>query len=119
MQANFEIKYLDVSWYDESTVLSIVESFVPLAVEYDEQQQTFTCEALLYPEAPGIKHGQLAFRFLSKNTIEPYFELADGSRVGLKKLLMLKRVKYGGLKLIVGLQKIKFGKERLIAPPAK
>lgn len=87
MQANFEIKYLDVSWYDKSTVLSIVESFVALAVEYDDQQQTFTCEALLYPEAPGIKHGQLAFRFLSKNTVEPYFELADDSKVGLKNIV--------------------------------
>ena len=87
MEANFEIKYLDISWYDKETVLRIKESFVPLTVDFNEQKQAFTCDALLYPEAPGIKHGQLAFRFFAKSNIEPYFELADGSKLGLKKVV--------------------------------
>lgn len=87
MKADFEVKYLGISWYDRNTVLSIVESFIPLAVDYDDVQQIYTCDALLYPEAPGIKHGQLAFRFLNKSNIEPHFELADGSRVVLKKVV--------------------------------
>mgnify|MGYP003629416926 CR=1 FL=1 len=87
MQANFEVKYLDVSWYDKETVLKVVESFLPLNVDFIPESQSFTCDAFLYPEAPEIKHGQLAFRFLTKSPIEPYFELANGSRVSLKKVV--------------------------------
>jgi hypothetical protein len=87
MKADFEIKYLDITWYDKETVLRVTESFVPLTIDYDVQKQTFTCDAILYPEAPGIKHGQLAFRLLVKSNAEPYFELADSSRVVLKKVV--------------------------------
>lgn len=86
MKANFEVKYLDVSWYDKNTVLKIVESFVPLAVSFDSESKAFSCDILLYPEAPGIKHGQLAFRLLDKSNVVPFFELADGDRVSLKEV---------------------------------
>lgn len=115
MQANFEVKYLDVSWYDKETVLKVVESFLPLNVDFIPESQSFTCDAFLYPEAPEIKHGQLAFRFLAKSNIEPYFELTNGSRVSLKRLLTPIVVKFGGLKRIIGLLKIKAGKENHIA----
>lgn len=87
MKANFEIKYLDVSWYDKNTVLKIVESFIPLTVSYDSELKVFNCDVLLYPEAPGIKHGQLAFRLLNKSDVVPFFESADGERISLKEVI--------------------------------
>jgi hypothetical protein len=87
MEANFEVKYLDVSWYDKNTVLKVVESFVPLTVSYDSELQAFSCDILLYPEAPGIKHGQLAFRLLNKSNVVPFFESADGERISLKEVI--------------------------------
>jgi len=87
MKANFEVKYLDVSWYDKNTVLKIVESFVPLSVSYDSELQIFSCDILLYPEAPGIKHGQLAFRLLNKSNVVPFFESVDGERISLKEVI--------------------------------
>lgn len=87
MKANFEVKYLDVSWYDKNTVLKIVESFVPLTVSFDSESKAFSCDILLYPEAPGIKHGQLAFRLLDKSNVKPFFELANGDRVSLKEVI--------------------------------
>jgi len=81
MKANFEVKYLDVSWYDKNTVLKIVESFVPLTVSFDSESKGFSCDILLYPEAPGIKHGQLAFRLLDKSNVVPFFEMPDGELV--------------------------------------
>jgi hypothetical protein len=87
MKANFEVKYLDVSWYDQNTVLKIVESFVPLTVLFNSESKAFSCDILLYPEAPGIKHGQLAFRLLDKSNVVPYFELANEGRVSLKEVV--------------------------------
>lgn len=87
MEANFEVKYLGVSWYDKETVLNVKESFIPLRVNYDVNKQCFSCDTLLYPEAPGIKHGQLAFRLLSKNSVDPYFETSDGEIVALKEVI--------------------------------
>ncbi len=87
MQAKFEVKYLDINWYDKDTILSVQESFVPLKVEFDDKQSQFVCNTVIYPKASGIKHGQLAFRFLGRYVVEPYFELADKQRVPLKKII--------------------------------
>jgi hypothetical protein len=87
MKAKFEVKYLDITWYDKDTILSVQESFIPLKIEFDETLKQFTCNTMIYPKADGVKHGQLAFRFLSKNSSDPFFEKADGQRVQLKKVI--------------------------------
>lgn len=87
MKAIFEVKYLGVEWYDKDTILSIQESFIPLKVEFDDEQSHFICNTVIYPKAKDIKHGRLAFRFLGKNIAEPYFEKTDGRRVPLKEII--------------------------------
>jgi hypothetical protein len=87
MKAIFEVKYLDVAWYDKEIVLNIQESFTSLKVKFDDEENYFFCNTVIYPKAKGIKHGRLAFRFLSKNNAEPYFEKADGGRIALKKII--------------------------------
>lgn len=87
MQAKFEIKYLDVTWYDKDTVLLIQESFIPLKIEFDNELQRFISNTVIYPKADGIKHGQLAFRYLEKDISAPYFEATDGTRISLKKIV--------------------------------
>lgn len=87
MQANFEVKYLDVKWYDQDTILSIQESFISLKVEFDDDCQRFVCNSVIYPKADGIKHGQLAFRYLERKSSVPYVEIADGGRIPLKKVV--------------------------------
>jgi hypothetical protein len=86
VQAKFEVKYLDVTWYDQDTVLSIQESFIPLKVEFENELQRFVCNTVIYPKAAGVKHGQLAFRYLGKNSSVPFFEAVDGARIPLKKV---------------------------------
>lgn len=86
MHPKFEIRYIDVQWYDKNTVLKIVESYLPLSVHYDETQKKFSCTTTIYPKAEGIRLGQLAFRYLDDSTTVPYFEKSDGSRVQLKNI---------------------------------
>jgi hypothetical protein len=86
VQAKFEVKYLDVTWYDQNTVLSIQESFIPLKVEFDEELQRFICNTVIYPKAAGVEHGRLAFRCMGKNESAPYFEAANGTKIFLKKI---------------------------------
>lgn len=87
MQADFEVKYLDVRWYDRDTVLSILESFIPLKTEFDSEMQHFICNTVIYPKIDAIKNGRLAFRYLVRNSVAPYFEAADGIRIPLKLIL--------------------------------
>ena len=87
MQADFEVKYLDVRWYDRDTVLSIRESFIPLKIEFDSEIQRFICNTIIYPQVDAIKKGRLAFRYLVKNSVAPCFEAADGIRIPLKLIL--------------------------------
>ncbi|MFK3976481.1 nuclease domain-containing protein [Shewanella vesiculosa] len=86
MKPKFEVKYLDVKWYDKNTVLSVEESFVNLELEFDEKLKHFDCFTVIYPKAEGISHGQLAFRLLSDSKSIPSFEIADGQRLELKKI---------------------------------
>nr|ELR5041416.1 EstP [Providencia stuartii] len=86
MLPKFEIRYIDVQWYDENTVLKVVESYLPLSVHYDDSQKSFSCTTTLYPKAEGIRLGQLAFRYLDEDTTALYFEKTDGSRVQLKNI---------------------------------
>lgn len=86
MLPKFEIKYIDVLWHDKNTVLKVVESYLPLTVDYDETKNNFTCTTTIYPKAQGVSLGQLAFRYLESGTTAPYFEKADGTRVQLKEI---------------------------------
>lgn len=86
MLPKFEIKYIDVQWHDENTVLKVVESYLPLSVHYDDDQKSFSCTTIIYPKAEGIRLGQLAFRYLDDCTTAPHFEKADGSRIQLKNI---------------------------------
>ncbi|ACA84796.1 hypothetical protein [Shewanella woodyi] len=87
MKAKFEVKYLDITWYDKNTVVSVTESFIPLKLEFEDTLKHFTCHTVIYPKTDGVKHGQLAFRALTKSSTAPYFERADGQRIPLKKVL--------------------------------
>jgi hypothetical protein len=87
MQAKFEVKYLDVTWYDQDTVLSIQESFIPVKVYFDTELQRFVFNTTIYPKADGVKQGRLAFRYIEKNTSTPYLEAIDGARIPLKKVI--------------------------------
>lgn len=86
MLPKFEIKYIDVQWHDKKTVLKVVESYLPLSVNYDVTQNDFNCTTTIYPKAEGVRLGQLAFRYLDDGITAPYFEKTDGSRVQLKKI---------------------------------
>lgn len=86
MLPNFEIKYIDIQWYDKNTILKVVESYLPLSVNYDESQKSFSCTTSIYPKAEGLRLGQLAFRYLQDGASAPYFEKTDGTRVQLKKI---------------------------------
>jgi pyrethroid hydrolase len=87
MHAKFEVKYLDVTWYDRDTVLSVVESFISLELEFDSKIKGFTCNAMIYPKAEGVRHAQLGFRYLQPDSRQPHFELPNGNKVGLKKIV--------------------------------
>lgn len=86
MLPKFEIKYIDVQWHDKNTVLKVVESYLPLPINYDDAQKSYTCTTTIYPKAEGIRLGQIAFRYLDDCTKVPHFEKADGTRVQLKKI---------------------------------
>ena len=86
MLPKFEIKYIDVQWHDQNTVLKVVESYLSLPIDYDEELKCFSCTATLYPKAEGVRLGQLAFRYLDKCKTPPYFEKADGAQIQLKEI---------------------------------
>jgi hypothetical protein len=84
VDAKFEIRFLDVTWYDRDTVLLIKESIAPLTVEFDNETQGFLCNTVIYPKVDGIKHGQLAFRFLTSDGCQPHIQALDGAKIPLK-----------------------------------
>ncbi len=79
MKPFFEIKYLELSWYDQNTLTKVVESLVSLDVEYDEIYGVFRAETTIYPKVEGVKKGLLAIRFLNQNANSPYIELPNGN----------------------------------------
>ena len=60
MKPFFEIKYLELTWYDQNTLTNVTESLVPLDVEYDENRKLFLTETTIYPKIVGVKKGILA-----------------------------------------------------------
>ena len=80
MKPFFEIKYLELTWYDQNTLTNVTESLVPLDVEYDENRKLFLTETTIYPKIVGVKKGILAIRFLNKKSDSPYVELSTGEK---------------------------------------
>ena len=77
LNSNFEIRYLDVAWYDKETVLTVKESYAPLKVEYSAEHGYFIANTVIYQKSPDILHGQLGFRLLNDIYTEPYFKNGD------------------------------------------
>ena len=77
MKPEFEIKYIEVQWYDKETVTKVTESLVSLSIEYNNDIQCFECETTIYPNTKGLR-GQLAVRFLGNKPVNPYIELPSG-----------------------------------------
>lgn len=41
MNPFFEIKYLELNWYDQKTLTKVTESLISLDIEYDEEHDLF------------------------------------------------------------------------------
>ncbi|WP_207923204.1 hypothetical protein [Marinomonas flavescens] len=77
MKSEFEIKYIEIQWYDQETVIKITESLFCLSLEYNKDIECFECETTIYPNTGGLR-GQLAVRFLHNNIVNPYIQLPNG-----------------------------------------
>lgn len=80
MNPFFEIKYLELEWYDQKTLTKVTESLVSLDVEYDEERDLFQVETTIYPKVEGVKKGLLAIRFLNQKSDKPYIEMPNGEK---------------------------------------
>lgn len=77
MNPIFEIKYIEIQWYDKNTITRVEESLVSLLPEYNNQTKCFECETTIYPNTQGLR-GQLAIRFLNNLASPPYVKLSSG-----------------------------------------
>lgn len=77
MKPEFEIKYIEVQWYDKETVTKVTESMVSLSTEYNDEIECFECETTIYPNTQELR-GQLAVRFLVSKSVNPYIDLPNG-----------------------------------------
>ena len=77
MKPGFEIKYIEVQWYDKETITKVTESLNSLSLEYNDELKIFECETTIYPNTEGLR-GQLAVRFLDSKWVNPYIELPSG-----------------------------------------
>ena len=77
MKPGFEIKYIEVQWYDKETITKVTESLNSLSLEYNDELKIYECETTIYPNTEGL-HGQLAVRFLDSKWVNPYIELPSG-----------------------------------------
>lgn len=80
MNPNFEIKYLELKWYNKDTLTKVTESLNALRLNYDEKCELFKAETTIYPKLAGVERGQLAIRFFNKTTDKPYIEMPNGER---------------------------------------
>ena len=85
MKPEFEIKYIEVQWYDKETVTKVTESLNSLSPEYNDEIECFECETTIYPNTKGLR-GQLAVRFLNNKPVNPYIELPDGEALHLSPI---------------------------------
>lgn len=82
----FEIKYLELKWYDQETLTKVTESLLALDIEYNEQRKLFQIETTIYPKMVGISKGVLAVRFLDQHTDQPYIEITNGEKKYLSSI---------------------------------
>lgn len=82
MKPEFEIKYIEVQWYDKETVTKITESLVSLSLGYNDEIACFECETTIYPNTKGLR-GQLAVRFFHSKSVNPYIKLSTGEALHL------------------------------------
>lgn len=47
MNPNFEIKYLELKWYNKDTLTKVTESLNSLRLEYDEKRELFKAETTI------------------------------------------------------------------------
>ncbi len=80
MDLFFEIKYLELKWYNQKILTKVTESLVPHDVEYDEHLNIYQVETTIYPKVEGIKRGVLAVRFLNRSSDKPYIEMSNGEK---------------------------------------
>lgn len=80
MNPNFEIKYLEIKWYNKDTLTKITESLNALRIEHDEKRELFKAETTIYPKLAGVNRGQLAIRFFNEIAEKPYIEMPSGER---------------------------------------
>ncbi len=80
MKPNFEIKYLELKWYNKETLTKIVESMNTLDLEFNEQRQSFVAETTIYPKLNGIDQGHLAIRFFTPSNEPPFIDMPNGER---------------------------------------
>lgn len=85
MKPEFEIKYIEVQWYDKETVTKVTESLNSLFIEYNDEVECFECETTIYPNTKGLR-GQLAVRFLNNKPVNPYIELPIGETQNLSRI---------------------------------
>lgn len=86
MKPQFEIKYLELKWYDKYTLVKITESLNALRVEYDSENECFRTETTIYPKLDQIKRGQLAVRVFSVDTEQPYISLSNHDKKFLTQI---------------------------------
>lgn len=77
MNPIFEIKYIEIQWYDKDTITRVEESLVSLLLEYNNEKKCFECETTIYPNTQGLR-GQLAIRFLNNLASPPYVKISSG-----------------------------------------
>ena len=77
MSPKFEIKYIEIQWYDEQTVTKVIESEYSLRITFNEESQDYECETTIYPNADGFL-GQLAIRVLDDNATPPHINMPSG-----------------------------------------
>lgn len=87
MKPQFEIKYLELKWYDKSTLVKVTESLNALRLEYDYSSQQFTTETTIYPKLDEIKRGQLAVRILKGVAESPYIISANSNKKYLTQII--------------------------------
>ena len=88
MEAQFEIRYLDIRWFNQKTVIHITESFIPLKINLDDVDDCFFCETTIYPKIDTMKQSYLGFRYLDDAIKSiPYINNQDLSKIKLKKTI--------------------------------
>lgn len=87
MNPFFEIKYLELNWYDQKTLTKVTESLISLDIEYDEEHDLFRAETTIYPKVEGVKKGLLGIHFINQKSDTPYIEMPNGEKNHLTSII--------------------------------